>query len=80
MKNKLKFFNVTAHRPQNKMDKTSAKNLAVNLRGDDPDIYGFNGGIKGWIIGTLVQHSKKYVKKGNRYIAQFNPIGGVVGK
>ena len=80
MKNELKFFNVTTHRPQRKMNKKVAKNLAINLRGNDPAIYGFNGNIRGWIIGALVQHSKETVKLNNRYVKQFNPISAIVGK
>ena len=65
MKNELKFFNVTTHRPQRKMNKKVAKNLAINLRGNDPAIYGFNGNIRGWIIGALVQMSKECPKGAN---------------
>ena len=65
MQNDLRFFNVVAHRPQKKMDKRIAKNLAINTLGNDPAIYGYNGNVRGWIIGELVQMSKECPKGAN---------------
>ena len=82
MKDVLKFFNVTANRPQKKMDKEDARNLLANMHGNNPDLIGRNGKMRGWAIGTLVQMSKRFPKdsKNRLFQLQFNPISSVVGK
>ena len=82
MKDVLKFFNITANRPQKKMDKEDARNLLANMHGNNPDLIGRNGKMRGWAIGTLVQMSKRFPKdsKNRLFQLQFYPISATVGK
>ena len=54
-------FNIKGFRKSQKaISNEYARNLIKHLtKNSDLGIYGKNGKIRGWIIGTMIQHSKK---------------------